>query len=233
MAKSTAIALWDATWNPWMGCSKVSPGCLNCYAERVMSRSGKNFNTVTRSRSTFYAPLKWKEPKRIFTCSWSDFFHKQADPWREEAWKIMLEANWHTYMILTKRPGLAVSWARQYHWPDHIWIGTSIESAKYLPRLAVLNRVPAKVRFVSVEPLLKPLLVDFNSSRYFYGISWVIIGGESGPNHRVMPLSAMEGIITFCQWSRLPIFVKQDSGPRPGMQGRIPDRLWALKQIPE
>lgn len=157
MGQKTQISWADATWNPWRGCSRVSPGCTNCYAAREMSRYGKDFDTVTRSKTTFKDPLKWREPKRIFTCSWSDFFIEDADPWREEAWEIMLEANWHTYIILTKRPGLMEDWARRHPWPDHIWAGASVESQKYAPRLTVLARVPAKVRVVSCEPLLEPL----------------------------------------------------------------------------
>ena len=218
-----------ATWNPWYGCRWVSTGCDNCYADSQMTRYGRDFNAVTRAKdATFYAPLHWKEPRGIFTCSWGDFFIKDADPWREEAWEIIKSTPQHTYMILTKRPGLMDHWAKTHPWPDHVWAGTSVESPFYLPRLTVLNRVPAKIKFVSVEPLLE----GFDPSKYFWVVQWVIVGGESGPNYRPMPLEAMVDIVSFCEWAGLPVFVKQDSGFRPGQQGRIPDAIWALKEFP-
>lgn len=215
-----------STWNPWYGCSKVSPGCASCYAEREMSRYGKDFTIVTKSKTTFYDPLKWKESHAIFPCSWSDFFHRKANPWREEAWEIILATPQHLYLMITKRPGLMAHWAKTHPWPDHVWAGTSVESTKYLPRLDVLERVPAKVRFVSVEPLLEVIdLLPYPQPE------WVIIGGESGPHCRPMPLFGMRAIVAFCRWARIPVFVKQDSGPKPNMQGRIPDEYW-IKEFP-
>ena len=229
MSRETKISWADSTWTPWYGCSKVSPGCDHCYADRDMTRYGKDFSTVTRAKApTFYAPLKWKEPHAIFTCSWSDFFIKDADPWREEAWEVMLATPHHTYMVLTKRPGLMAHWAKTHPWPDNVWAGTSVESPLYLPRLAVLNRVPARVKFVSVEPLLE----GFDPFTWFWVVQWVIVGGESGPNYRTMNMADLKDIVAFCEWSGHPIFVKQDSGPRPGQQGRIPDSIWALKEFP-
>ncbi len=141
-----------------MGCRKVSPGCDNCYAARDMKRYGREFDVVTRAKdATFYAPLRWKEPRRIFVCSWSDFFILGGVQTHERAWETMLEADHHTYMILTKRLGLMAAWSKTHPWPDHIWAGASVESQKYAPRLDVLARVPAKVRFVSAEPLLSNL----------------------------------------------------------------------------
>ena len=236
-----------------MGCSKVSPGCDHCYAEREMSRFGRHFDQVQRTTNlVFTLPLRLKEPRRIFTCSWSDFFHHGADAWREEAWEIIKATPQHTYQILTKRPGLMADWAEKYGWPDHVWAGTSVENQKYASRLDVLARVPAKVRFVSVEPLLGP--VDLTGwlendqasfdrfSDLFHMprvkadprsaiLSWVIAGGESGPSFRPMNLSWLESLASQCSATGVPLFVKQDSGLRPGQQGRIPDELWVRKEM--
>jgi len=148
-------------------------------------------------------------------------------------------------------------WAERHEWPDHIWAGTSVESAKYLPRLDVLARISAKVRFVSAEPLLGPLelrpymgcaeccnnddrdivcgcgnIDDPTNGIDPRGLNWIIVGGESGPGHRPMQLSWLEDIAKQCKAAGVPLFVKQDSGPRPGQQGRIPDALWSRREMP-
>ena len=144
MAEATAISWTDATWNPWMGCAKVSPGCDNCYMFRDMRRYGRDPEAIVRTApATFDAPLRRREPGRIFTCSWSDFFIKQADPWREEAWDIMRRTPQHNYQVLTKRPSRAVGWFRKHGWLPNVWLGTSVESAKYLYRLGEVAKVPA------------------------------------------------------------------------------------------
>lgn len=249
MAETTAIAWAEASWNPWLGCSKVSPGCTHCYAETLMvNRMGRDFNTVQRAApATFNAPLKWKDPKRIFTCSLSDFFHQKADLWREEAWEIIKATPRHTYQILTKRPGLMAAWARTHGWPENAWAGTSVESAKYLPRLDVLARVPAAVRFVSAEPLLGCLnlrqwLPDPKHDRCIAWdipghdhpgvLSWVIVGGESGKGFRPMQMIWVNDIAIQCKQAGIPLFVKQAAGLYPGRQGKLPDDLWALKEMP-
>ena len=104
MGERTGIEWTDSTWNPWMGCHKVSPGCKHCYAERETTRWGKDFSQVRRSKTTFDAPLRWKEPRRIFTCSFSDFFIEEADVWRDDAWEVIRQTPQHIYQILTKRP---------------------------------------------------------------------------------------------------------------------------------
>lgn len=243
-----------STWNPWYGCSKVSPGCDHCYAEAWAKRTGHAFDMTRASHSTFYAPRKWKEPHAIFTCSLSDFFHKEADEWRKETWNIIKSTPHHLYLILTKRIGRAVWWAEQHGWPDHVWIGTSVESGKYLSRLDVLARVPAQVRFVSVEPILGPLWVQDGVKPDDYDddlvvnpkytewerrcerraktiafnrlIHWVIVGGESGPKYRPAKVDWITSIVDACWANEVPVFVKQDSGLYPGRQGRIPDTYW-------
>lgn len=239
MGESTAISWTDSTWNPWMGCKKVSPGCDHCYAERDMTRYGRDFNTVSRtSDKTFYAPLHWKEPRRIFTCSWSDFFMREADAFRMDAWEVIRHTPWHTYQILTKRPGLAVAWYKEHGWLENVWLGTSVESAKYLPRLSVLARVPAKVRFVSCEPLLEPLdlrpylhlvaPLPGSSTQFkpFRLCDWVIAGGESGPGYRPLKLEWVRSLQNQCQTAGVPFFFKQGSGLRPGGDWLLDGRTW-------
>lgn len=159
MAKTTAISWTEATWNPWYGCTKVSPGCANCYMFRDMARYDKDPSATVRSATRFDQPLKWREPRLIFTCSWSDWFHERADEWRAEAWDVIRRTPWHTYQILTKRPerirrSLPDDWGDG--WPN-VWLGTSIESQRFDWRAAALCEVPAAIRFVSAEPLLGPL----------------------------------------------------------------------------
>jgi protein gp37 len=179
MGKQTEIEWCDASWNPWYGCRKVSVGprggCTHCYVEREMRRYGLDFLKVTRAKdATFRAPLKWKEPMRIFTCSWSDWFIEQADPWRAEAWEIIRQTPQHTYMILTKRPERIMKSNLNYltpwapwgkPWPN-VWLGVSVENQEQADkRIPLLLTIPAAVRFVSYEPALGPV----NFAHYFTG----------------------------------------------------------------
>ena len=207
-----------------------------------MTRYGKDFNTVTRARNpTFYAPLHWKNPRAIFTCSWGDFFHKDADPWREEAWEIMKSTPQHTYMILTKRPGRMLWWGRTHEWSSHVWAGTSVESKKYLPRLELLRWMsadlgPTLTTFVSCEPLLEPLDISEYLSCDYHGegrcwetLDWVIAGGESGPNTRSMELDWARAIRDDCVKVGVPFFLKQLGGwpdKRGGDKAMLDGRLW-------
>jgi protein gp37 len=227
MGKRTGIGWTQSSWNPWHGCTKVSPGCARCYMYAEKTRYGQDPTVVVHAKTTFNDPLRWRAPRTIFTCSWSDFFHGAADGWRPEAWRIMQRADWHRYLLLTKRPErirdhLPAGWP----WP-HVWLGVSVESEAYLWRVEALRQVPAAGRFISAEPLLGPL-----PSLDLTGIGWVIIGGESGPGHRPLPLDGLTAIVARCQAAGVPVFVKQASGPRPGRQGPIPDALWQLKELP-
>jgi protein gp37 len=159
MAIESKIEWTNATWNPWYGCKKVSPGCKFCYAERDMNRYGKDFRAVTRSTTKFNAPKFWKEGKLVFTCSWSDWFIEEADAWRNDAWKVIRDTPQHTYQILTKRPErildhLPEDWGDGY---PNVWLGVSVESQAQVERLLVLSKVPAVVRFASFEPLIGPI----------------------------------------------------------------------------
>ena len=223
MGELTGISWCDSTWNPWYGCRKVSPGCDNCYAERDMTRYGRDWRVTRAATSTFSAPLRWKTPRRIFTCSWSDFFIEEARPWLSEAWEIMRRTPQHTYQVLTKRPGLMAAWADEHGWLPNVWAGTSVESAKYLPRLDVLARVPAQVRFVSAEPLLEPL--DLRPWLQG-GCDWVITGGESGPGARPMRLEWARSLRDQCQQAGVPFFLKQLGGLHAGGPALLDGREW-------
>jgi protein gp37 len=243
MSEHTAIGWCDSTWNPWHGCRKVSPGCKHCYMFTAKRRYGQDPQKVVRAApTTFRAPLRWTEPKRIFTCSWSDFFIEMpTEHWRDEAWQIIQATPQHTYLILTKRPQNmpgTVPWTRQSMgdwftgrpWPTprpHVWLGVSVESTRYYERIDRLVQIPAARRFLSLEPLLGPL-----PDLPLTGIDWVIVGGESGPRHRPMAIEWVAEIRDQCTAAGVPLFVKQDCGPREGQQGRLPDALWRLKNIP-
>jgi protein gp37 len=230
----TGISWTDATWNPWIGCKHVSPGCDNCYMFFDMRRYGKDPELVSRTTpATFNAPLKWarKNPDghRVFTCSWSDFFIAGADQWRSEAWEIIRRTPQLTYQILTKRPvlirrRLPADWGSG--WPN-CWLGVTVESRKYLGRLDILRQTPAAMRFASFEPVLEDLS-DINLT----GIHWAIIGGESGPGMRPCPADWIIHLVERCAAAGVACFVKQGSAFRPGQQGGLPDRIWAVKQFP-
>jgi protein gp37 len=217
MAETTGIEWTDATWNPWIGCHKVSPACAHCYAEREMTRYGRDFNAVTRTKdATFYAPLKWKEPRKIFTCSWSDFFIEEADVWREEAWNVVLDTPQHTYQILTKRPQRIVS-GKLPTWPSHIWLGVSVETTRQYWRIDRVREIPARIRFLSMEPLLAE-----THNTNLTGIHWVIVGTESGPEARPTDLNWIRRIRDKCKDEDIAFFVKQLT--RHGI--KIPYESW-------
>ena len=223
MASKTQISWTDATYNPWYGCRRVSAGCKFCYADRDMSRYGMNFRKVTRSKTTFKDPLKWKEPQRVFTCSWSDFFIEDADEWRQEVWQIIKQPPHLTYQILTKRPGRIAQcfpddWGQGY---PNVWIGVSVESDRVLERLVTLSMIPAVVRFASFEPLLsqltnlQPLFSSMvNGKPLHESIHWAIMGGESGNEsgkfkYRDSELSWYVDIASTCKRLGIPVFMKQ------------------------
>ena len=254
MGETTGIAWTDATWNPWHGCTHVSAGCDNCYMFAQKRSYGQDPEKVVRSKTKFQEPLKWAEPRMVFTCSWSDFFHVDADPWRAEAWDIIRRTPQHTYQVLTKRHGrirrcLPADWGDGY---PNVWLGVSAENQEwYDRRVSVLLDVPAVVRFVSAEPLLGP--IDANLTRAprdedYRGwdlsgpietvitrtgqlLRWIIIGGESGPNRRPCKVEWITSIVDQCHDANVACFVKQDSALRPDTQGRIPDSYW-VRQFP-
>lgn len=220
MGNTTGISWTEATWNPWMGCTKVSTGCDNCYMFREQRQYGNDPEVVRRSKTKFDAPLKLAKPSLIFTCSWSDWFHVDADQWRDEAWEIIRLSPQHTFQILTKRPGrvlrhLPADWGAGY---PNVWLGVSVESAEFLSRMRVLRDVPAKLRFLSAEPLIAPLPgLDLD------GFRWVIVGGESGPNARPMQAEWAREIRDACDASGALFHFKQWGGFTPKSGGKTLD----------
>lgn len=225
MSESTGIEWTDATWNPWVGCHKISPACAHCYMYRDRIRYGQNPEVVLRTQDyTFNAPLRWKEPKKVFTCSWSDFFVEEADQWRADAYKIILDAPQHSYQILTKRPE-RITPLDQHLISDQelkVWMGTSVENRRFYWRIEKVQQVNARVRFLSIEPLLGRM-IDLPLE----GIHWVIVGGESGPKFRPLNLDWVREIRDLCQVAGVPFFFKQHSAFNPGTKGRLLDgREW-------
>ena len=230
MGEHSHIGWTEGTWNPWYGCTKISPGCKFCYMYREMQRYGRDPFTVQRSKTTFNAPLKWKEPKMVFTCSWSDFFIEAADAWRPEAWEIIRKTPHLTYQILTKRPELIAErlpadWRAGYL---NVWLGTSVETPEYKGRIADLIRIPATTYFVSIEPILEEMNIFGYLTSWRAGRFWVIVGGESGPDgkRRDCDPKWICSIVDQCREAKVPVFVKQDSGQKSGQQGRIPNSHW-------
>lgn len=229
MATGSGIEWTEATWNPTTGCTKISPGCKNCYAEAMSARL-KGMGQPKYSRGFEYAehaselsrPGSWKKPRRIFVNSMSDLFHEDSDHgFTAKCFAAMLEADWHDYQILTKRPGRMAEFSDMFYGyyggdiPAHIWMGTSIEDGEYVHRLDQLRKVRCTTRFVSFEPLLGPVGdVDLG------GIDWAIIGGESGPRHRPMEPEWAGDLIARCKEYGVPVFFKQWGGTRPKSGGR-------------
>lgn len=189
MALGSTIEWTQATWNPVTGCTKIGAGCKNCYAERMSARlkaMGKtqyrNGFKLTLQPDSVELPLRWKRPRVIFVNSMSDLFHKDVPlDFVQRVFDVMNRCPQHTFQVLTKRPEIAASFAEQLTWSPNIWMGTSVENALVLHRVASLQVIPAKIRFLSVEPLIGPL-----PRLQLTNINWVIVGGESGPGARPM-----------------------------------------------
>lgn len=187
MGDYSSIEWTDTTWNPTTGCTKVTEGCKNCYAERLslnLQRRGvKKFANgfeLTLHPEALELPLRWKKPRRIFVNSMSDTFHEEVQfDFTRQVFDVMERAAWHVYQILTKRPHIMLEFIEQYGTPPpYVWLGTSVENARYNPRVDVLKQVDAKIRFVSFEPLLGSCL-EPDGHIDLEGIAWAITGGES------------------------------------------------------
>lgn len=222
MGDKTAIHWTEKTWNPVVGCHKVSAGCKNCYMFRDQLRYGNDPNIVRRtSDATFYAPDKWKDPALVFTCSWSDWFIEEADQYRDEMWAIVKRNPHLTMQILTKRTErindcLPSDWGEGY---PNVWLGASVENTeaanKRIPQLAF---VKARVRFLSCEPLLEGIEnLSFHlglAQKLGKPIHWVIAGGESGPQARPMKPYWATDIRDVCKELGIPFFFKQHGGTK-------------------
>ena len=230
MTAGSRIEWTEATWNPVTGCTKVSEGCRHCYAER-MSRRLKAMGlakyregfSVAVHPSVLDQPLRWRKPRRIFVNSMSDLFHEGVPTeFVEDVFRVMNQASHHTFQVLTKRPERAAELATRLNWTANIWLGTSIESPRWLSRLRVLRQIGADTRFLSLEPLLEPL-----SELNLDGVHWVIVGGESGPGARPMEPAWVREIRDQCIADRVPFFFKQWGGVSKKRTGRVLDgRLW-------
>jgi protein gp37 len=189
MANKTAIEWTGATWNPSTGCDALSPGCDNCYAERLTRRlkamGQKKYSNgfdLTLHSDTLELPVKWREPQVIFVNSISDLFHHEVPlEFIQRVFSTMRAASWHQFQVLTKRSGRLQAFSDQIDWPTNVWMGVSVESAAYVTRIDHLRKTGARTRFLSLEPLLGPL-----EKLNLQGIDWVIVGGESGPGARSM-----------------------------------------------
>jgi protein gp37 len=226
----SAIEWTDATWNPVTGCTKISPGCKNCYAERLSHRLqamgsahyAQGF-AVALHPDHLTLPLRWRQPRRIFVNSMSDLFHEAVpDSFIFQVFEVMAKAAWHNFQILTKRAERLARLANRLPWSPNVWQGVSVEDERYLDRVAFLRQVPASVRFLSVEPLLGPI-----QDLPLEGIDWVIVGGESGSNHRPIKADWIREIRDQCIRSGVPFFFKQWGGRTPKAGGRVLDgRVW-------
>jgi protein gp37 len=221
----TGIEWTDKTWNPTTGCNKVSPGCKHCYAETLTKRFSSTFTNgfkFTLHPDRLEEPKRWKQPSRIFVNSMSDLFHeKMPISFLKQVFETMAACPQHTFQVLTKRHERMLELAALLNWTDNIWIGVSVENQNYVHRIDYLRQVPAKVRFLSCEPLLGPLELDLK------GIHWVITGGESGIKHRPIEENWVRSIRDQCKEAKVAFFHKQWGGARPKTNGRLLDgRTW-------
>ncbi len=229
MSENSPIEWTDSTWNPVRGCTKISPGCKHCYAERFAERfrgvAGHPFEQGFDLRlipEKLDAPLLWRRPRRIFVNSMSDLFHEDVPvDYIARVGAVMHRANWHTYQVLTKRhERMRALLSGELRWMAslaHVWFGVSVEDREHgLPRIDALRRTPASLRFLSVEPLLEDLgEIDLS------GIDWVIAGGESGPGARRMEERWVMSLLARCRRQGVPFFFKQWGGVSKGRNGRV------------
>lgn len=230
MATKSTIEWTEATWNPVTGCTKISPGCDNCYAERLSMRlqamgqpNYANGFRLTLQRRMLEVPLRWRTPQMIFVNSMSDLFHKEVPTdYIQEVFGVMNRADRHCYQVLTKRSQRLQQLSGQLPWRRHIWMGVSVESQAYTFRIDHLRETGAHVKFLSLEPLLGPL-----PSLNLEGINWVIVGGESGPGSRVMRPEWVIDIRDQCQEAGVHFFFKQWGGTNKKRSGRLlENRTW-------
>ena len=235
MAQESAIEWTESTWNPVTGCTKISPGCKHCYAERMAIRLAgmkqpryRNGFEIALQPDLVHLPLRWRQPRTVFVNSMSDLFHADVpESFIAEIFRTMADAHWHTFQILTKRADRLAELGPRLPWPLNVWMGVSVESPRYVDRIHRLRSVPAAVRFLSVEPLLARI-----PSLPLDGIDWVIVGGESGPGSRPMAGDWVREIRDRCVSQRVPFFFKQWGGVWKTRTGRLLDgRTW--DELPE
>jgi protein gp37 len=224
MPKASKIEWTEFTWNPVTGCSKISEGCRHCYAERMARRLKAMGNAryangfkVTLHDDLVELPRRMRSPRLIFVNSMSDLFHEKVPTdFIRRVFDTMRASPQHTFQVLTKRSRRLRELAPELPWPRHVWIGVSVEDSRVLSRTDDLRAVPAPVRFLSCEPLIGPL-----DALPLGGISWVIVGGESGPGARPMRTAWVESIRRQCRDARVRFFFKQWGGVRKDLTGRV------------
>ncbi len=239
MAVGSTIEWTEATWNPVTGCTRVSTGCDHCYAARmthrlelmgskeyagltaVNRRGERHFNGVIKTHhDRLSIPHRWRQPRLVFVNSMSDLFHPKVPlDFIKDVFRVMNDCERHTFQILTKRPDIAATHAPVLNWTDNIWMGTSVENMLVTHRIKDLVRIRAKIRFLSLEPLLGPL-----PRLALSGIHWVIVGGESGPRARPMEAECVRRIRDRCIAQGVPFFFKQWGGVNKKATGRVLDR---------
>ena len=230
MAVNSGIEWTETTWNPVTGCTKISPGCKHCYAERMALRlqamgqdNYRNGFRLTLQERMLPLPLMWKKPRMIFVNSMSDLFHKDVPiEFIGKTFAVMKKASWHTFQVLTKRSDRIQLIEDRIRIPKNVWLGVSVECEDYLYRIGDLRKTGAQVRFLSLEPLIGPLPgLDLE------GINWVIVGGESGPGARPMREEWVTEIRDACLASNIPFFFKQWGGVVKKRAGRVLEgRTW-------
>jgi protein gp37 len=230
MATNSHIEWTDATWNPVTGCTKISPGCQNCYAERLSKRlramgqpNYRNGFKLSLQPQMLGLPLRWRSPKRIFVNSMSDLFHKDVPTdFIKQVFDVMSRAHWHQYQVLTKRSERVLELGKDLDWMPQMWMGVSVESEKYKYRIDDLRKTGAHVKFLSLEPLLGSL-----GNLNLRGIDWVIVGGESGPRARRVDPQWVTEIRDQCVDGGIAFFFKQWGGVQKKKTGRsLEGRTW-------
>lgn len=224
MATNSQIEWTESTWNPVTGCNKISPGCKNCYAERLAKRlkamgqaNYRNGFKLTLQPQMLELPLKWKRPQMIFVNSMSDLFHKDVPlEYIQQVFDVMNRAHWHRFQVLTKRGDRLAELSSDRNWSENIWMGVSVESQKYVHRIDELRTTGANVKFLSLEPLLGPLK-DMDLTN----IDWAIVGGESGYGFRPIKEEWVLGIREQCRNFDVPFFFKQWGGFNKKKTGRL------------
>ena len=223
MATST-IEWTEKTWNPLTGCNKISPGCKNCYAERMSGRlramgqiNYRNGFELTLHEKALEIPYKWKKPVTVFVNSMSDLFHKDVPlEFIQKVFQVMNETPQHRYQVLTKRADRLKVLSPSLHWSENIWMGVSVENQDYISRIDDLRNTGAFIKFLSVEPLLGNI-----KNMNLKGIDWVIVGGESGPGARGLEENWVKSIFAACQEQQVPFFFKQWGGTNKKKTGRL------------
>jgi protein gp37 len=230
MGLNSAIEWTESTWNPVTGCTKISPGCKHCYAERMAKRLkamgqpnyGRGFQ-VSIHEHALGLPLGWKKPQIVFVNSMGDLFHDEIpEAFIRRVFEVMRCASWHTFQVLTKRAERLETLGMKIDWPANVWMGVSVETPKYLYRLDHLRRTPASVRFISFEPLLDAL-----GELDLEGMHWAFVGGESGTGSRPINASWVTQIRDQCLAARVQFFFKQWGGTTKKKAGRLLEgRTW-------